>query len=485
MATRKVDKVTVIEHDGPLALPKGMSISRGIKVLEEERTYRETTVELRAPIDGFLPDVAHAFYQVLIQRYGYAQTKSRTVQTFFGPKDEPPLMLTVTVGLNEHVEVPWGKTTVPGVEGFLEPEVENHNGRARFVMGGRVKRKHEETVKEIVQQIKDYLRLHSVFRGQAFRLRWTTENERGIVMPVPFPEPTFLDINRDLKNELVFSAEVEHAIQTNVFTPIVRTELVRKLGVPRKRGILLSGKYGTGKSMTSTVVADLATSHGWTFLLCERANELGEMLRLAREYGPAVVFCEDIDRVMSGERDVSMDEVLNIIDGVESKNVELMVILTTNHVENINQAMLRPGRLDAVIDVKPPDADAAARLMRLYGRGLISVEENVGEAARLLSGQIPSVIQEVVEKSKLAAVFRDPNMDFGPGTITGADLVTAAHTMQNQLRLLEEHKPDTRSEHVKAAQVVADSHIEAARIRAKGDWLQDGYAEGVKDVAGA
>lgn len=456
---KKVDVVQVVEHDGPLSLPKGMSLSRAIKALEDERTHRETTVGIHAPIEGFLPDVAHAFFQVLKRRYGWVHNKP--TPGFFG--DQPPIMLTVQTGLNSHVEVPWGRTVVPGVEGFLEPGTEMHLGRVRFVLGGEVKRKHEDTVKEIVAETKEYLKDGSVFKGQAFRLRWIQDNGQ----PVQMPEPVFLDINRTLKNELVFSAEVEHSIQVNIFTPIVRTELVRRLGVPRKRGILLSGRYGTGKSMTSTVVADLATTHGWTYLLCERANELKEMLRLAREYGPAVVFCEDIDRVMSGERDMSMDEVLNVIDGVESKNVELMVILTTNHVEEIHQALLRPGRLDAIIDVKPPDAEAAQRLMRLYGRGLIDPDENITEAGRLLDGQIPSFIQEVVEKSKLAAVFRNPDLEeWGPGAIRGVDLVSAAHTMQNAQALLAEKVPDTRSETVKAAEIVANSRVEAARITA-------------------
>ena len=473
---KKVDAVQVVEHDGPISVPKGMSLSRAIKALEDERTHRETTVGIRAPIEGFLPDVAHAFFQVLKKRYGWVHNKP--TPGFFG--DTPPTMLTVQTGLTSHVEVPWGRTVVPGVEGFLEPGSELHLGRIRFVLGGEVKRKHEDTVKEIVSEVKEYLKTGSVFKGQAFRLRWI--NDDG--SPVRMPEPVFIDINRQLKHELVFSAEVEHAIQVNIFTPITRTELVRRLGVPRKRGILLSGRYGTGKSMTSTVVADEATTHGWTFLLCERANELKEMLRLARDYGPAVVFCEDIDRVMSGDRDMSMDEVLNVIDGVESKNVELMVILTTNHVEEIHQALLRPGRLDAIIDVKPPDSEAAERLMRLYGRGLIADGEDIGEAGKLLDGQIPSFIQEVVEKSKLAAVYRNPDLEeWGPGAIRGVDLVSAAHTMQNAQALLAEKVPDTRSEQVKSAQLLADGHVEAARIRARGEWSVDGdMPDGKKGV---
>ena len=75
--------------------------------------------------------------------------------------------------------------------------------------------------------------------------------------------------------------EVKAAINTSIFTPIRHTGLVRKVQDSLKRGVLLSGKFGTGKSMTSAATAYLATENKWTFIVCERADELAEVLRLA------------------------------------------------------------------------------------------------------------------------------------------------------------------------------------------------------------
>ena len=454
----KVDVVKIIEHDEALALPRGMAIEAAIKVLQRELEYREEVVGIHAEIPGFLPDVLHAFFQACKQKFGWVTNKP--TPGFFG--DNPPVMITIPTGLDSHVEVPWGGYELPGVHGLIETSVSRKDGRLVFTISGTVKRRDEDTVLSIVEATKAYLRTNSIFKNQAFRITFLDKDGD----PKPVPEPQFLDINRKLKDELVFSDEVDAAIRTNVFTPIQHTSTVRKLGVPTKRGILLSGRYGTGKSMTSTVVADLATTNGWTFILAERADELSDVLRLAREYEPAVVFCEDIDRVMSGDRSMDMDEVLNVIDGVESKNAEIMVVLTTNHVDDINQAMLRPGRLDAVIEVKAPDASAAERLMRLYARGLISETEDIHEAARMLDGEIPAVIQEVVERSKLAAIYRDPTSEFTSGSITGADLVQAAHSMRNQLDLLAERVPDTRSPVEKAAAITAEARVKAAELSA-------------------
>ncbi len=163
-------------------------------------------------------------------------------------------------------------------------------------------------------------------------------------------------------------------------------------------------------------------------------------MAFARCYQPAVVFAEDVDRVTDGERDVNMDDILNTIDGVESKGTEIITILTTNHVENIDQAMLRPGRLDSVISVSPPDAAAAQKLVKIYARGLISENECLDQVGKELDGQIPAVIREVVERSKLAAIKR-----LNPGeplSVTQDDLVVASRGMKHHLELLQVKAPE-------------------------------------------
>lgn len=453
-----VHVVNIVEHDGPLALPKGMKVEDGIKVLQRELEYRNETVGINAQIPGFLPDVLHAFFMACKEKFGWVSNKP--TPGFFGPN--PPVMITIQTSLDTHVEVPWGGYELPGVEGLIQTSVTRKDGRLIFTIAGEVKRRDEGTVLQIVEATKKYLLEKSIFKSQAFRI--TFRDADGNIKQVP--EPVFIDINRHLKDELVFSPDVDAAIRTNIFVPLVHTDLVRDLGVPIKRGVLLYGKYGTGKSMTSTVAADLATANGWTFLLAERPDELADILRLARQYAPAVVFCEDIDRVMSGERSLSMDEILNIVDGVESKSAEIMIVLTTNHVDDINQAMLRPGRLDAVIEVKPPDAQAIERLLRQYSNGLIDDSEDISEAARILDGEIPATIKEVIVRSKLAAIDRDPTTRFGPGSVTGPDLITAALSMRNQIDLLAERAPDERSPLEKAAQIEADARVAAAREHA-------------------
>lgn len=444
----KVDVVEVVHHDGALALPKGMTLPQAIEVLTREWKHSEEIIDLHSEITGFVPDAAYAMFQTMRDIYGWAHNVA--TPGFWG--DEPPDTITVQAGLHRSVQVPWGRFKVPGIgDGYLWTDTTETEGRAYLQINGRMRRKYEKEFDRIVQGTKTYLLEHSLYRGEAFRIRLRDANGGTL----PLPAPKFLDINRSLKDELVFPKPVENSIHVSVFTPIRYREKARQAGVPKKRGVLLYGTYGTGKSMTSSVVADIATASGWTFIMCERASELVDVLRMARDYSPCVVFCEDVDKVLSGERTVSMDELLNVVDGVETKNAEILVIFTTNTVEEINKAALRAGRLDAVIEVLPPDAEAVRRLIYLYGRGLIDPEADISEACGLLAGEIPASVQEAVERSKLAAIDRDPESDLVPGSITSADLLVAAHSMRNQLDLQRVQEIDKRSDREKAAEITA------------------------------
>lgn len=447
VAKKVVDVVKVENHGDKLILPQGLTTKRAIEVLRAKMEYEEQVVAINAPIDAFVPDAAHALYRVLEDKFGWVNAVA--TPTIFGPR--PPEVISVSIGIGKHVQVPWGRFVVPGIEdGFLHTGTTFKDGRYIFQIGGQVKRKYEPAVSEIVEAVKTYLRSYSIFKGKAFSLR--LKDDGGDMLPMP--EPKWLDLNPALEHTLIFNDDVMANIDISIFTFIEQTKQVRDSRIPLKRGVLLSGRFGTGKSLTSTVTAIKATRNGWTYIIADRADELAEVLRLAREYGPAVVFCEDIDRVMSGQRNVDMDQILNIVDGVESKNSDLMVVLTTNAVEHINQAMLRPGRLDAVIHVSEPDAKSVQRLIRLYGHTMIDPDTDLSKAADMMKGRIAAAVEEMVKRAKLAAIRSNPDAEISELTMSEDDLIKAAASMQNQLRMLEEHRIEAPSEIVKAARVL-------------------------------
>src|SRR3546814_9239016 len=165
--------------------------------------------------------------------------------------------------------------------------------------------------------------------------------------------------------------------------------------------------------MAATVASRLAVDAGVTYVYIPRADELPDAIEFAKQYqSPAcVIFCEDVDRVTNGDRSVEMDDILNLLDGIDTKNNHIITVLTTNDLQSINPAMLRPGRLDAVIDVTPPDAQAVEKLLRLYGGDAIAADTNLEEAGRVLAGNIPAVIAEVGKRAKLAQLRLQPAGD--------------------------------------------------------------------------
>ncbi len=411
-------------HGSKITLPSDpadMPIDVAIEALKRKKADEETVLDVHEFIDAFPMDGAVAFAKALRRIYGLAN--SVPTPGFF--RDTPPKMLTVETGPGpeDKIQVPWGGFQVPGIDNPIHTAVARGTRGPEFVVFGKVKKREAYILKELADLTREIVAKESIYRGQAIRLR-----ADGNITDFDTP-PQFIDAQKTKVEELVLSRDVEEQIQINLWNLVEKTAACEAARIPLKRGILLEGPYGAGKTLCALITAKKCVDHGWTYILLDRASGLQQALEFAKRYEPAVIFAEDIDRSTS-ERDEKANDLLNILDGVLSKSSRIMVVLTTNHVEKITQAMLRPGRLDAVISVTPPDAEAVGRLVRIYGAGLVAPGEPLDDISRELAGQIPATVREVVERAKLGAVGRDSS------TVSQADLLVGARYMQNHLRLL-------------------------------------------------
>lgn len=425
--------VLVVHQGTKIVLPNDpLEMTREEAVIALQRAIKqdETAINVYEVVPVFPLEGAYALHQVLATMFGWVDAVP--TPGFWGPS--PPTTVQVEIGYGKSAQVVWGSFKVPGIdEGRLETQATMQDGRPVFVLGGEIRRKSEKLVKRIADAVRVYVREHSIYKGKAIRLN--SNDNGGIDYKA---NPKFLDTSKTDRGSLIFSELVREQIETNLFTPITKTITCRKHGVPLKRGILLEGPYGTGKTLTANVAALLCEQNGWTFIYLDKVSALGGGLIFAQQYAPAVIFAEDIDRSLDGERDEDVDEILNQIDGVDSKKHEIITVLTTNHVEKIQKAMLRPGRLDAVISVQPPDRAAVEKLLRLYAGALIPPNAKLDLAPGELDGQIPAVIREVVERSKLYAISR--LADGEHFLLLDEDLTAAARGMKAHLELLQERK---------------------------------------------
>lgn len=381
----------VVHHGEQLTIPEQMTIDGAIRLLLERKEYMEQKVNIQRSFNRFPWDGAYAVHQVLRERYGWAQMKA--IQSMFG--EQPPRLIEIEIDPGRFESVPWGQFSLPNIEdGRINCGFDGNN----FILTATVRRKYEAYVRELFTLVDEYLKLNSIYMGKPVRLRYTEGEE--------LPDISFVDVEDHDIDKLIYTKEVDGAIRTNLFTPISRIQDCVDNGISIKRGVLLAGPYGTGKTLAAKAAAKKARESGVTFIYIDSATDFAKATEFAKTYcdPAAVIFCEDIDRVTSGERSQEIDTILNIIDGVDSKNFNIMTVLTTNRLEKITPAMQRPGRLDAIIEVTPPDADAAIRLVRAYGGNLIPEDADLTKVGNELEGYIPAVIAEVVKRAKLSQI---------------------------------------------------------------------------------
>jgi transitional endoplasmic reticulum ATPase len=432
-----------------ISLPDGMGYDEAIRWLERQRDLEQREVDINRVVDAHPFDAAYCLGMAITDMFGFGDMRNPTMmERIFQGKAPPRIMSIPSDSKGTTVPVMWGDIQFPGINGYITTAIAVVRGRFCLRITGSIQRKFERIVAELIDLTEQYLETRSLYKGKALRV--TFEDPENVTA-IEDLAPEFMDLTNVTEDSIIFSKQTGDEIATNLFTPIKHTDKCRAAGIPIKRGVLLCGKYGTGKTLTANVTGALCEEHEWTFIYAKSVSQLDSALEFAKRYQPAVVFAEDLDEVVTKGRDAQVNAMLNTIDGIDNKTSDVMVVLTTNHVERINPAMLRPSRLDAVIVVEPPDQEAAVRLMRRYAKGRIAEDEDLTEAGRFLAGHIPAIIQEVVERSKLGAIYRGNRM------VSGPDLLQAAATMRNQIELIKPEATDERSDIEKAAGVLAQA----------------------------
>lgn len=455
---KEVHVAEVVRHGDKIILPPSIPLSAIIEILKKQMEYEESKVAVNEVIDCFPWDGARALKRAMKEKFGVAEAEGK--MTWLGY--QPPQEIAVEVDYGKTELVPWGRFMIAVTDGLSQDYIEtayeiNSNGVIVFKITGVVRRKYQNLVKEVAVMVRQLVAEDSLYLGKAIRVKFLDENGERI----PLPTPKFW---KKTEAEPIFSDELTGLIDTNIYTPLRSREACKRAGIPFKRGSLLAGVYGTGKTMVAGKVANLSTENGITFIYLEDVRELADGIRFAQQYSPAVIFAEDVDRATQGsDRTTTLDRILNTLDGIDSKAQDIMVVLTTNHLETINQAMLRPGRLDVILDVKPPDAKAAAKLVKFYSGSLLDPNTDLVEVGEMLKDQIPAVIRETVERSKLGIVARTGRVP-AKGTLVANDLIVAAATLDQQKALLEPKTQDTRTPDEKAARVLGE-HIENASTK--------------------
>lgn len=380
--------------------PEKMSLKEVHEFIGKKLVYDEKLVEFHEDFSCFIWDGARALELALVECFGFALQEEKVID-FLGTKVRiSPKKFRVETGIGVAEDIPWGQFSFPGFEGYVETNwTRNNDGQFIFQAHAKVKHKDEHKVHRLFQKVREILQTESIYRGKAIQVRFTSDDGDMIAMP----QPKFFELS---ETPPIFNRQIEQAIDDFILARIRYPEMTLRTTGKLKYGMLLAGIYGTGKTLCANMVAKTCMEHGWTFIYLKETSELPIVLPFAQGFQPAVVFAEDIDRAAGENRTDEVNRLLNTLDGLGSKNDNIITIVTSNNPEQINDAMKRPGRIDLILKIETPDAEATERLIRYYGKSDLPEDANLMMAGDILKGSIPAVIREAVERAQLIAINR-------------------------------------------------------------------------------
>jgi transitional endoplasmic reticulum ATPase len=187
-----------------------------------------------------------------------------------------------------------------------------------------------------------------------------------------------LDIAHLSLDDVGDMTQVKEAVTEAVLWPLQYPDTFARLGVSAPRGLLLYGPPGCGKTFLVKAIAgsgqaNVLSVKGAELLskwVGESERAVRELFRRAREAAPTLVFLDEVDALApvrgqstdGGTTDRVVASLLTELDGVESLR-DVVVIGATNRPDLVDPALLRPGRLERLVFVPPPDADARAQIL--------------------------------------------------------------------------------------------------------------------------
>ncbi len=172
-------------------------------------------------------------------------------------------------------------------------------------------------------------------------------------------------------------------IREAVEDPLLRPELYKRVGIEPPKGVLLVGPPGTGKTLLAKAVAHQTNA---TFIrmvgselvqkyIGEGARLVRELFEMAKDKSPSIVFIDELDSIgakrldvaTSGDREVqrTLMQLLAELDGFNPIG-EVKIVAATNRPDILDEALLRPGRFDRIIEIPLPNFDGRLEIFKIH-----------------------------------------------------------------------------------------------------------------------
>ena len=255
---------------------------------------------------------------------------------------------------------------------------------------------------------------HNVHRGQVLSFGADMYGERGGMLK-------FHHRPRMSAAELILPAETFADIERQVVGVARHRDRLRAARQHLKRGLLLYGPPGVGKTHTVRFLTSQLQDTTILQLSGGALHLIREACSIARALQPALIVVEDVD-LIAEERDhyggasPLLFTLLNEMDGLD-EDADVVFLLTTNRADLLEEALAaRPGRVDQAVEIALPDRDARQRLFTLYRGGLDVDDSRLEQVLERTQGVTASFLKELLRR---AAVLAAGTGDAGETSETG------------------------------------------------------------------
>ncbi len=266
----------------------------------------------------------------------------------------------------------------------------------------------------------------------------------SVIRPLSRSAATEVSVGSITLDDVGDMAETKQALTEAVLWPLQHPDTFARLGVQPPRGVLLYGPPGCGK----TFVVRALASTGKLSVHSVKGSELmdkwvgssekavRELFSRARDSAPSLIFLDEIDALTprrgqsfdSGVTDRVVAALLTELDGIEPLR-DVVVVGATNRPELIDPGLLRPGRLEKLVFVEPPDTQGRLDILRTAGKSIPLRDVDLEALAADLDGYSAADCVALLREAALTAMRRSVDA----AEITAADVASARENVHPSL----------------------------------------------------